>query len=114
MALTTRRRLMLVLGCAGLQLACDEGRRVLGTWEVVTIDGVGAGVAAPMRAIFPAGTYGADTLEADWMWTEYMLDSLVIEVLPGGSFHERIVESERTLVHKNTYVRPEYVSPAFG
>jgi hypothetical protein len=95
-------------------LGCDPERATVGRWEVVTIDGVGPRAAAPARVLFPAGAYGTDTLAADFMWHEYTVDSLVLTLEPGGSFSERLVERERALVHKNTYERPDYVSPAFG
>lgn len=114
-SVSPRTRLLPIAATLALVLiGCDREKRALGSWEVVTIDGVGPRVAAPTRVLFPAGAYGADTLAGDFMWHEYTVDSIVLNVQAGGSFHERIVEGERTLVHKNTYERPDYVSPAFG
>lgn len=102
--------LLLALALTG----CDREARVLGRWEAVSIDGVGPAVAAASRVVFPAGAYGADTLAADFMWHEVAVDSLVLDVRPDGSYDERLVERQRTLVQKNSYVRPDYVSSAFG
>jgi hypothetical protein len=87
---------------------------VLGEWELATIDGVGPGAAAPLRVPFPAGVIGSDTVVENGMWHEYTVDSLVLTLEAGGSFHERLVEARRTLVQQNTFERPEYVSGAFG
>jgi hypothetical protein len=102
--------LALLLVCAG----CDAEGRVVGSWELATIDGVGPAAAAPLRALFPAGIFGRDTVAESAVWHEYTLDSLVLAFEPGGAFRERVVEAERTLVRQNTFERPDYVSGAFG
>jgi hypothetical protein len=97
-----------------LCVACGTEQRVLGTWELATIDGVGPAVAAPVRVIFPAGVFGRDTIVENAVWHEYTLDSLVLTLEPGGAFRERTVEAKRALVRQNTFERPDYVSGAFG
>ena len=115
MSRTKVRTTALLGACAALTLlGCDAASRLPGTWQMITIDGVGPGMAAPLRVVFPAGAYGPDTIAAEWMWNEVELDSLVLTLLPDGTFQERMVEAARLLVRKNTYVRPDYVSPAFG
>ena len=100
----------LTLALAG----CDPDQRALGTWELATVEGVGPAVAAPVRVLFPAGVFGADTIAENGMWHEYTVDSLVLTLEPGGSFRERMVEAKRALVQQSTYERPAYVSGAFG
>src|SRR5688572_9187918 len=83
------------LALATLLLAgCDPEERVLGSWELATIDGVGPAVAAPLRVTFPAGVFGADTLAADGVWHEVTLDALTLTLEPGGSYRERTVEAK--------------------
>jgi hypothetical protein len=111
--ISTLRRARLAL--ATLLLAgCDPEARMLGSWELATIDGVGPAVAAPLRVVFPAGVFGADTLAADGMWHEVTLAELALTLEPGGTFRERAAEAKRILVRQNTFERPDYVSGAFG
>lgn len=103
-----------VLGFATLLLlGCDSGRAALGSWVVASVDGVGTGAATALRVPVPAGTYGALTLVEGWMWKEYMLDSLVIELRPDGTFSERKVEASSAGVTRSSFERPDYV-PFFG
>jgi hypothetical protein len=111
--MSTLRRASLAL--ATLLLAgCDPEARLLGSWELATIDGVGPAVAAPLRVILPAGVFGADSVAADGMWHEVTLAELALTLEPEGTFRERVVEAKRTLVRQNTFERPDYVSGAFG
>lgn len=95
-------------------VAYDAEKRALGNWELAAIDGVGPAAAAPIRALFPAGAYGADTVAENGMWHEYTVESFLLTFEPESSFRERVVESRRTLVRQSTFERPEYVSGAFG
>lgn len=95
--------------------ACDPRSAVAGRWGAVAIDGVGVSSATPLRVPVPAGTY-YDTLALTegWMWKEYRLDSLTIELAEDGTFVERRVESNSSRVMRSSYVPAEYVHPAFG
>ena len=53
-----------------LVLGCDAEERVLGSWEVATIDGVGLNAAVPLRMAFPAGAYGQVILAEGQLWKE--------------------------------------------
>ena len=91
-----------------LVLGCDSEERVLGSWEVAAIDGVGLSAAVPLRMAFPAGAYGQVILDEGQLWKEYTLESLVIELLPSGAFREQTVEAANSAVSHSTYDRPAY------
>lgn len=114
--MTRARRPRALLQAAALLLAlgCDPRQAAEGSWQLTTVDGVGPAVAAPLRVLFPAVTYGADTLAIHGMWHEVTLDSLALVLDEDGSFRARAVEAKRTLTRKNTFDRPDYVSGAFG
>ena len=92
-----------------LALGCDAEERVLGSWEVATIDGVVLNAAVPLRVAFPAGAYGQVILAEGQRWKEYTLESLVLELMPGGAFREQTVEAANSAVSRSTYDRPAYV-----
>lgn len=104
----------LALAAALVAAACDPRKAVVGRWEIVSVDGVAAAVAAPLRVSFPRVAYGADTLAAHGMWHEITLDSLALALAPDGTYTGRAVEATRTLARENTFARPAYVTGAFG
>ena len=81
---------------------------MLGSWEVAAIDGVGTSAAVPLRMSFPAGAYGQVVLAEGQLWKEYRLESLVLELMPGGAFKEQTVEASTSAVSHSTYDRPAY------
>ena len=89
-------------------LGCDSEERLLGSWEAAAIDGVGLGAAVPLRMSFPAGAYGQVILAEGQLWKEYTLESLVLELMPGGTFREQTVEATASAVSHSTYDRPDY------
>ena len=91
-----------------LLLGCDTEERVLGSWEVATINGVGLNAAGPLRMAFPAGAYNQVILAEGQLWKEYTLESLVLELMPGGAFREQTVEATNSAVSRSTYDRPAY------
>ena len=85
---------------------------MLGSWEVATIDGVGLNAAGPLRMAFPAGAYNQVILAEGQLWKEYTLESLVLELMPGGAFREQTVEATNSAVSRSTYDRPAYAGLA--
>ena len=98
-----------------LFLGCDPAQRAVGNWGVVSIDGVGLAASTGLRVPVPAGVYGGDTLTEGWMWKEYMLESLVLDLRSDGTFTERKVEASSAGVTRSSFglVRPDY-APMFG
>lgn len=91
-----------------LILGCDTEKRVVGSWEVAAIDGVGLNAAVPLRMAFPAGAYGQVVLVEGQLWKEYTLESLLLDLMPGGAFREQMVEATNSAVSRSTYDRPAY------
>lgn len=87
---------------------CDSEERVIGSWSVAAIDGVGINAAAPLRMAAPAGTYGQLVLAEGQMWKEYTLQSLSLKLVTGGAFSEQTVEATTSAVSPSTYDRPAY------
>src|SRR5262249_51957764 len=73
-----------LLLAAGVLLAagCDPRKKLVGTWDLATLDGVAPAVATPVRVLFPAAKYGSDTTAARGMWHEVTFDSLVLTIDP--------------------------------
>jgi hypothetical protein len=107
-------RPLLLAAALLLAAGCDPRKKLVGTWELATLDGVAPAVATPLRVLFPAAKYGVDTMAARGMWHEVTYDSLVLTLDPGGAYRTRAVEKKRTLARPNAYARPDYVSGAFG
>lgn len=99
---------------ASLAIACGGGDGPAGVWDVATVDGIGPAVAAPLRVPVPEGTYDTLVMKPDWSWKEYTVDSLTLDLREDGTFTERRIEATSMRVTHNSYVRPEYVTGAFG